>query len=109
MVVPTAPELPKPFGSRSLPRAPSCVAASACSSRATPAWSLCPRGTSWRPKESRACDVVVTHAVGTGTQAGRMVLELRTRLPGAAVVVLVMSDDPLLSWRLSTAAPPGSY
>jgi two-component system response regulator NreC len=49
------------------------------------------------PEAEEPCDVVVTNADGTPAQAGRRVLDLRARLPGAATVVLVMSDDPLLS------------
>jgi DNA-binding NarL/FixJ family response regulator len=59
------------------------------------------------PEGDELCDVVVTHAAGTAAQAGRTVLDLRTRLPDAAAVVLVMSDEPLLSSRLLDCGASG--
>jgi two-component system, NarL family, response regulator NreC len=44
--------------------------------------------------------VVVANAAGAVAEAGQAVLDVHARLPDAAIVVLVMADDPLLSSRL---------
>ena len=107
MVVPTAPELPKPIRVEVLAEGAFVRRGVGALLARDPRMELVLEAGIAAPAGETACDVVVAHAVGTGAQAGRMVLDLRTRLPSAAVVVLVMSDDPLLSSRLLDCGAAG--
>jgi DNA-binding NarL/FixJ family response regulator len=107
MALPPAPELPKPIRVEVLADGSFLRRGVGALLARDPRMELVLETGVAAPEGEAPCDVVITNAPGTPAQAGMRVLDLRNRLPSAAAVVLVMSDDPLLSSRLLDCGAAG--